>query len=332
MGGYSVATQWSKPMAGLWLRVRFEDIKATKVKAHLTHAQAVKVGHGAHHKGNEVVDLLAKEAATLHKDLATIADKQGAFLKGLREHYRKVARLLGMWKGKQTTAKHPTAEGKPKLPLATHDLAWIPQFRVWQCQDCLKSHKNKAAFKTHGCKAFSMKHIALCKTAADLGHKFWFCRYTNEPGLLVYCSICGCYGQTKSMGLSQQCKGRTGSQRARLTKWVLNGVHPVTKAHQGKPQQAPVWLGDGAVVLPTCSQPSQSEWSQAHSRGSGRMAHKLIHRINGDLPAIDPGMEWDREWALLEAGDEEPHPAGFLGFDEASEADVGWPASPAHPG
>ena len=65
-GGYEAATGWSKPMAGLWLRARFKDIKATKVKAHLTQAQAEQIGHGAHHRGNEVADLLAKEWARFH--------------------------------------------------------------------------------------------------------------------------------------------------------------------------------------------------------------------------------------------------------------------------
>ena len=59
-----------------------------------------------HHRCNEVVDWLAKEAATLHKDQVDRADMQAMFLKGWREHYHPVAKLLGMWHGKQTIFKH----------------------------------------------------------------------------------------------------------------------------------------------------------------------------------------------------------------------------------
>ena len=92
-------------MAGLWLRACFDDVKATKVKAHLTKAHAESLGKSDHHRGNEVVDLLAKEAASIASLLAKAADKQAAFSKGWRQHYIKVAKLLGLWKGKQAITK-----------------------------------------------------------------------------------------------------------------------------------------------------------------------------------------------------------------------------------
>jgi hypothetical protein len=127
--------------------------------------------------------------------------------------------------------------------------------------------------------------------------------------MLVYCSVCGCYGQHKAMGLSL------------LTKWVLNGKHPVTKASLGKPLRFPTWLGAEEVVLPCSTQLSHSEMSQAFSQGSLMRGHTVIPRVNGTIPEVDPALEWDREWDLL--GDEGfgSQPVGWL--EQGQEADFG---------
>jgi ribonuclease HI len=267
-GGHDAATGWSKPMAGLWLRARFKDITATKVKAHLTLAQAELIGHGAHHRGNEVVDVLAKEAATLHKAQVDRADKQALFLKGWREHYLHVAKLLGMWHGKQAITKHRKAVENKNVELAPHNIAWIPRFRVWQCQDCLITHKSRVAFKKHGCKAFSEKTHRIVQA----------------------------FGRNGPQSMVLQVHQRAGHAGLLLGVWVLraaqgHGAQP-TMHRQDRQQQGPA-NEVGPQWKAPCHQGQFGKTLEvpnvAWGRGGGAAMQHPAQPF-GNVPGIQPGL------------------------------------------
>ncbi len=75
--------------------MREQDMEVIKVKAHRTLEEAVADGDPEHFAGNDMADLLAKEAAKYWPVDADEMDHELAFRMGWRKHYCWVAKGLG---------------------------------------------------------------------------------------------------------------------------------------------------------------------------------------------------------------------------------------------
>ena len=134
---------------------------------------------------------------------------------------------------------------------------------IWQCLICKEWARTRAKLETKRCKG-AVARKWWCKAASSILEK------VEDPtiqaskqhrrmysGEVVWCSVCGCYGEHKARGLTEICDGKfegiwKGGGRVAQLKSLKANVHPRT----GKPIPPAVpesqWLtGVRTAVVPS---------------------------------------------------------------------------------
>ncbi len=125
-------------MGGYWAEIGDKIEDATKVKAHLSKDQSAAAGQAHLHKGNEIVDLLAKEAAPRYHQ----GDIDG-YIKQIENSAKMIAkiamRLGALIEGVGITL----IPRNPNLPTVekyrngrSHCFQWCHSQTKWVCCDC----------------------------------------------------------------------------------------------------------------------------------------------------------------------------------------------------
>jgi hypothetical protein len=107
-------------------------------------------------------------------------------------------------------------------------------------------------------------------------------RMTSFPASgipIVFCRLCGCYGQTRFAKLRQVCTGRPTAATTTMHKRLMRGVHPLTQV-QLRPHVAwrPVTSLSG-LDLPRQVRPTAAAGPpQDHAAGAG--GHDLEQQLD----------------------------------------------------
>jgi ribonuclease HI len=218
------------PMGGFWADIGAKVSSVTKVKAHLSKAQAEAAGESQHHHGNMVVDLLAKAALPCynHCDIS-------AFLRALEPKFKALCSLshrladvsgrinfksLDRFKGARPAGSRPARTG--------HRYRWCGGLGRFVCMDCGKCLRNQPIVHDRACPGIS-KILA----EAHLSHIMMRTRVVGSEAPLFFCSKCGCYTVSRSAGLTKPCT-RT-PYHSTIHNRLMSCLHPVSK----RPLQQP---------------------------------------------------------------------------------------------
>jgi len=236
------ASDWRRPMGGVWDDVDYAGTIATKVKAHRSAELARIQGDSFHHKGNEEVDALAKKGALTgcpeEKEIQNFCNTFGT-----RKRYLKaVGKVLGAWNQwpGDKLLKGVAVKSKDKGP--DHDLIWFGPTRVWHCGTCSGNFRSKAAALRTKCSSVKRTLAQVAQEATDFGHSVYVIPYVQQPTYLIACLVCGSYAQARVETMLSACQGKprgsAGGQsgRRRVVKaFAEQQAHPFHKVPMGRP-------------------------------------------------------------------------------------------------
>ena len=109
---------------------------------------------------------------------------------------------------------------------------------IWRCSVCKQWSASRAKMETKHCKGSISRRwkgkaavsiVEHCEPAVQPGmvHRIWY------SGDIIWCSVCGCYGEHKARGLTEVCQGKfqgtwKGGGREGQRRDLLAGKHPRT--------------------------------------------------------------------------------------------------------
>ena len=243
--GQQAADHHSSPHAGIWRGIdRKRLAEVVKVKAHLTKAAAEATGHGEHWHGNQLVDLLAKEAARGYSTTEAQVKEYERSVKLEAALLRTAAKLLVAWPVQAPDLKHLTRAAKqPRKKVLggkRHNFVWLQHLRVWRCSECgITKRRPKCSFDRAPC--VGRKWI---ENNFHASHKLAVASVLDHPSQLFACIRCGLYAESSARGLMRPCActgagGSTGGKSAGTAyrlKRFFSGKHPKLKnVRLGKP-------------------------------------------------------------------------------------------------
>jgi hypothetical protein len=227
------------PMGGFWADIGAKVSRVTKVKAHLSKAQAEAAGELQHHHGNSVVDLLAKAALPSynHSDMNAflrILEPKFKALVGLSKRLAEVSgrinfKTLDRIKGARPAGSRPAR--------SVHRYRWCGGLGRCVCMYCGKCLRNQAILHDRACPGIS-KILA----EAHLSHIMMRTRVVGSEAPLFFCSKCGCYTVSRSAGLTKPCT-RT-PYHSTIHNRLMSCLHPVSK----RPLQVPSRVLPAAIL------------------------------------------------------------------------------------
>lgn len=221
-------------MGGFWADVG-DSVKCIhKVKARTTKEESEALGQGHLYKGNNWVDLLAKEAVGRYSEseitgyLKTMDPKKKtleAFTKRLTDTADSInVHQMGR-------CSHTPMPGS-KIRRRPHSFRWNQELGRYICAECgtwtRSGTRQRAALRTCPGKSRFIDGL-------HHSHRAWQARLQGETTGIHFCNICGCYAAVRSEGLKAQCKGRT--YHATIHRELREGIHPGTEGFLCKPRR-----------------------------------------------------------------------------------------------
>ena len=251
------------------LAIAFDDTPACNVvwmPAHTTEADVgvKRLGNGEylsafHRYGNDEADKWAKWAVQEHrvpehirqeiKDLHSKVLKAAKWIGAATWHANHssgkpgrdtgASRQLAMEATKAARAKAAYTPANSKVKSRAqggHDLIQLGS--IWRCSVCKEWSASRAKMETKHCKGSVSRRwkgkaavsiVEQCEPAVQhrLVHRIWY------SGDIIWCSVCGCYGEHKARGLTTFCQGKfegiwKGGGRVQQLKKLKSNVHPKT--------------------------------------------------------------------------------------------------------
>ena len=252
-----------------YLAIAFDDTPIADVVWMPAHTTADDVGvkrlgngeylSAFHRYGNDEADKWAKWAVEEHRVPEHIRQE----LKDLHSKVLKVAKWIGVatWHanhssgkpGRDTGASRQLAVEAAKAAKARaaytpanskvkskaqggHDLIQLGS--IWRCSVCKEWSASRAKMETKRCKGSISRRwkgkaavsiVEQCEPAvqASMVHRIWY------SGDIIWCSVCGCYGEHKARGLTKVCQGKfegnwKGGGRVGQLKKLKANLHPKT--------------------------------------------------------------------------------------------------------
>ena len=238
--GPELATSHKRPHAGYWSNISehaFGDV--LKVKAHLSLRQAQVTGQERFWKGNELVDLEAKRAAS---HLAPPVDKVKLYAEQTGRAvrlFKGVATMLDKWPEfpfelkKIERSKQPTRPAKQKDSLA-HSFSWDSHLSRWRCELCgVQKRTQKHRIDKTPCPGRSR---VMHSSKIHASHKLWVAPLLDGSHWpLLYCNLCGAHSSVRLQNLTHSCLGELAVGKTRLLSRLRFGLHPSRNIRLGKP-------------------------------------------------------------------------------------------------
>jgi hypothetical protein len=222
-----------RPYAAVWARLRYDDLRVTKTKAHRSLAAATEDNDTDHYWGNWLADSVAKAAAEdarIPKD-----DREAHQAAQWRAQATLKARgqTLAKWlptgtkdQGAARGAKPQRAQAKAKRP---HRLVWQPGTNPWACTLCHSGFKSMKGARRKQCTSVPEKQLQNARTALVARHKLMLADAEGYAAPVLYCDVCGQFSQQRAAGLLKQCPGWARNTSTRLER-LRSGFHPTDKA------------------------------------------------------------------------------------------------------
>jgi len=233
--GPTFALQHKRPFADLWEGVQHNRAKTAKVKAHRTREQAESLGEEIHFEGNRLVDLAAKDMASMAAPAKEDAASFKTEFENRVRYLQTAATLLAAADEDSDLATRRARRPRrgPREAKTPHDMARIWPNR-WACKAC-GIRTNKA----------TSHHLPSCKGGGCVGARvldkaIFRCHNLVSFKLLgsslFACTKCGNYSYLRTARLGQPCGGAIsrGATQNRTLSRLAAGWHPTMDIQIGE--------------------------------------------------------------------------------------------------
>ncbi len=208
--------------------------------AHRTKEQAIVQGDEIKFRGNDLADILAKQAASWGSGNIVEVVAALDIVEGWKHFHIFVGKMLKKWLPMWSKPmEKPIRIVEPRMDYQ-HALTYNTDYNLWHCTSCLRNFRKKQSATTKPCDQLASHMLAVIVQAQECGHNVWICNMAEANDKLMYCNRCGCYAQVKPDGLLKRCKATASSQRQRLENFIMQGKHSTTGAILGKPRLVPI--------------------------------------------------------------------------------------------
>ena len=238
-GGPAWAGSAKRSFGGLWRRFAWSHVERfLKTKAHRSKELARAENSLDEWYGNDAADGLARRAAEENSPGKQALAEAAAEWTARKALLRGMATLLASWPSMEelvpeadfTEVPRPEARaaaGALVCPADAHEHCWVGAHRGLVCLRC---HAFVASLSAGGTAGPCMQWACLegmgpkIKAALRLGHDIFRASSWQHPNF-VCCVRCGCYTETKFIGLARRCPGLVPGKRG-VVRRMVQGRHP----------------------------------------------------------------------------------------------------------
>jgi hypothetical protein len=219
-----------RPHAGLWRTIRRDKLAAVhKVKAHLSWEEAERRGMGHWWKGNYLVDVAAKRAASrLAPPVAEVTAYHRQLVRATKL-LAFTARQLQLWPERPIAIKKlERAESlKGTAHVRTrHNFLWESVHQVFVCTLCGRARRRGTRGRPTECRP--LKGDVVLGKLHD-SHELWAAPVVGYGRPVVFCGKCKAYCTVKA-SLLQGPRGQPSSSTLRQYRYTIAvGKHPRTR-------------------------------------------------------------------------------------------------------
>jgi len=245
--------------AHLWTAAKAHLLaEVAKTKAHRTKEEAEAQGDLEAFMGNAMVDCLCRDKAKARLPEQERIDSFRAQQALGAQLYRFVAKMLTLWEPLHHKALLATAEAyanRPKAPSRhkPHQYHYVQHRRAWVCQGCLKVRRGTRRPKPGNSCPDNLRRLGTrAARAAHLGHQVCIACPSSDPqSPLLFCRVCGAYGEQRFVNLGKPCPGHRPTlpalQRLQARQHPRLAGHTITRPRLACPQclggLGPHWCG-----------------------------------------------------------------------------------------
>jgi hypothetical protein len=198
--------------------------------------------------------------------------------------------------------QHPRTKASKERALATRRHRWVWHADRRYCQVCgIAPRFTEVSSYRWACPGRVPGHEQVHAT-----HSMRYTTFATTGLPLVFCKLCGCYGQTRFAKLRLPCRGRPTTATATMHKRLMKGLHPLTQV----PLQPHVaW---------TCPPPSSPRGQQVCRTRRSLTADQVLHRSASAATQVEGLEQQLDDLAGLERGCVQAAQAA----DDSSDEDV----------